>query len=510
MNKEQPGGSNESLLKLLSEIAGLTAGIIGYFVSLFGLMKGQYSKTAAVLTLVLTTVFLVRWRWRGIAERKEKKGKGTKSKTASAHFFDPLRSATAEFYRLPLPQRRIEATVLGILSLFTLVRTGIQLPAVVSEWSTDKEFVCNDYETEGKLRIVIADLDDATQDSSLNIPDRIAETLAEYPSGDFYSICRLHQPVTSGLEAPQVAETREADMLIWGRIDIAGYDIHLEVPALGTPQQNLPVISIDEATSTEFQSKEAKHISYVSQFALTELLLLNGQVTDAQLYLSAALDQAALDKLDSKYLADGYFLLGLFFDPNYSTNPNQERSVESYTKALEFNEHLDKARLNRGYGYINLDMKDEARADLDYLIKYGEPYYQCDAYINRADLQSDPDAKMSDLGQAIKCNPQLGYLYRGLEWMNRDEYQLSIRDLKKAVEYDLGSWYNYHYLGLAQLYNGDYEEALATYERMLRYLPDQETRDDVIQDIKNFQAEVPNSKTTCEEIIKALLAAPLP
>lgn len=512
MNTEQPSESTlEVLAKIVKEVSSLSIGLIGYFVALFGLADVEYAKTLSVVTLVLTTVFLAQWRWRRIAEKKEKKGKATKRKTkALDYFLNPLRGVNADLYRLPLLQRRVEAGVLGVLSLFTLVWAGIRLPAVVSEWSTDKEFVCNDYETEGKLRIVLADLDEGTQDSTLNIPDRIAETLAEYPSGEFYSICRLHQPVTSGLEAPQVAETYEADMLIWGRIDTAGYDLHLEVPKLGSPQENLPVISMDEATTTEFQSKEAKHISYVSQFALTELLLLNGQVSDAQLYLSAALDQAELDTLDSQYLADGYFLLGLFFDPNYSSVPNQERSVEAYTKALAFNKDLDKARLNRAYGYTNLGMNTEARDDLDYLIQYGEPFYKCTAYINRADLQIDPDARMGDLGEAIKCNPQQGYLYRGLEWMNRHEYQLAIRDLNKAVEYDRGSWYNYHYLALAQLTHGDYEDALATYKGMLPYLPDQETRDDVIEDIKNFQETFPNSKPTCEEIITTLLAAPLP
>lgn len=508
MNKEQPGGSNESLLKLLSEIAGLTAGIIGYFVSLFGLMKGQYSKTAAVLTLVLTTVFLVRWRWRGIAERKEKKGKGTKSKTTSAHFFDPLRSATAEFYRLPLPRRRIEATVLGILSLFTLVRTGIQLPAVVSEWTKVPDLACHTPDENAKYRVVVASLNQYAE-QKLVIADRIFDELVTDSAGNLYTVCRLDQVLENSDDVEKAILAYEADVLIWGRSDVQGYEIHLRVPRLSESDRNASNVSIEEAASYSFQQVEPENVSFISQFTLTELLILEGRFDEGKARLEQILIGADQIGVRKENIADGYYLLGLYYDPYFSPDADIQKAVATYSQAIENDSTLFEAWVNRGSLYMDLGQKELAFADFSYLIEHGSREYEGMAYINRADLQKDPEAAKADLDAAVKADPELGHYYRGLWYLKAQEYALARDDLQQAIMYNAEVYLYYEYLGIAQLHTGDEEAARQTFSDMVPYLTG-EDRESVIADLEAEGNAYRNLQAGIDAIIEDLKSAEIP
>lgn len=507
MREKHSSGSIPTLIKSITDIASSVGAVTAYLVAIFGIGDLPYPKTTSLLTILATSILVVNWRWGKLRSRK----KGSKIPPARPQLeriMDPIQKTNNESYTLPLTRRRIEAGLVLSLSVFTLGWTGVNFSSVVSELTTNPALSCNDPGEAAKLRILIADLHETTAESQLLISDKISDSLTEYPAGDFYKVCRLAEPVKSITLANEAAKTYEADIVIWGRSDAATYEIHLEAPALGDPHQNLSELGIEEATSSEFQLKEPEHVSFVSQFALAELLLLNGQVTEAQARLADALAEADREKLDPLDIADGYYLLGLFYDPHYSPSPDEELAIAAYSKAIDRNSNLHKAWLNRGYMHMLLGMVEEAMADFNHLIDNDTPFKGM-AYVNRSGLQSDPDAIMRDLDAAVKFAPEEGYFFRGIERMNRRDFQGAIEDLEKAVEVDPAGWENYHYLGLVQLYNGEYEAAKKTYVRILPYL-DEVTRDDAIVDLQDSAEVFPEIKPTTDEIIQALQAANLP
>ncbi|MBI5825048.1 MAG: hypothetical protein HZB18_13545 [Chloroflexi bacterium] len=507
MREKHSPGSIPTLIKSITDIASSVGAVTAYLVAIFGIGDIPYPKTTSLLTILATSVLVVNWRWGKLRSRK----KGSKMPPARSLFerlLNPIQKTADESYTLSLTRRRIEAGLVLSLSVFTLGWTGINLTTVINELTTNPALTCNDPGEAATLRILIADLHEITPEPQLLISDKISDSLAEYPAGDFYKVCRLAEPLETITRANKAAKTYEADIVIWGQSDAATYEIHLEAPALGDPHQNLSALGIEEATSPEFQLKEPEHVSFVSQFALAELLLLNGQVTEAQARLAGALADADREKLDPLDIAKGYYLLGLFYDPHYSPSPDEELSIAAYSKSIERNGNLHKAWLNRGYVHMLLGMDEEAMADFNHLIDNDTPFKGM-AYVNRSSLQSDPDAVMSDLDAAVKFAPEEGYFFRGIERMNRRDFQGAIEDLKKAVEVDSAGWENYHYLGLVQLYNGEYEAAKKTYVRILPYL-DAATRDDVIVDLQDSAEVFPESKPTIDEIIQSLQAANLP
>ncbi|MBI3150553.1 MAG: tetratricopeptide repeat protein [Chloroflexi bacterium] len=518
MREERTPGSIPTIIKSVTDIASSVGAVTAYLVAIIGIGDIPYQKTTSLLTILATSILVINWRWAKLRSKKKEsqggaaqKGRGAKTpptRSLLERLLDPIRTTSSENYTQPLILRRIDAGVILSLTLFTLGWTGVNITGVIRELSTNPSLTCNDSRSKDELRIVIADLQEPTAEPQLLISDSIYDSLVNYEAGDFYTVCRLFEPVKVVTIATEIAETHDADIVIWGRSDAVIYKIHLEAPALGDPHRNLSELGISEATSVEFQLKEPEHISFVSQFALTELLLLNGQVAEAQARLADALDEAVREELNPLDIAEGYYLLGLFYDPHFSTVPDEEKSIESYSKAIDKNPNLYEAWLNRGFLQMILGRNDEAITDFNYLIENNTPY-KGSAYVNRASLQSDPDAVMRDLDAAVEFAPEEGYFFRGIEWMNRGEFQNAIDDLEKAIEIDPEGYENYHYLGLVQLYAGEYEAAKKTYALIIPYL-DEDILDEVIVDLQDSAEVFPEIKPTTDEIIQALQVAELP
>lgn len=506
MNKEQPAGSTESFIKVMTGVASLTAGLIGYFVALFGLADVLFPKTASVLTVVLTTVLMAQWRWRQIAQKKEKKGKTNKSKSAPIEpFFNPLRSATADLYRLPLLRRRIEAAVLGMLSLFSLVWTGISLPSIVSEWTTVQDFSCHSPAGNPKYRVVVADLNQYS-DQTLVIADRIFDSLVDDSANHLYTVCRLKKTMENIADAEKASVDYEADVIIWGRSDVQGYEVNLTAPKLSELDRNASQVEFEEAASYTFQKVEPDNVAFITQFTLTELLILDGRFDEAKVKLNQSLLDARQTGVRKENIANGYYLLGLYYDPYFSPDADIQKAVEKYSQALESDADQFEARVNRASLYIDLGQDEEAFADFTYLIEHGSREYQGMAYISRADLQPTPEASKADLDAAVDIYPELGYFYRGLWYLEAQEYSLARDDLQQAVLNNPEVYFFYEYLGIAQLHSGEEEAARQTFSNMVPYLT-AEDREDVIADLEAEGNAYPDLQPSIGAIIERLKSA---
>lgn len=506
MNKEQPAGSTESFIKLLTGVASLTAGLIGYFVALFGLADVMYPKTASVLTVVFTTVLMAQWRWRQIAQKKEKKEKTNKSKTKPIEpFLNPLRSATTDLYSLPLLRRRIEATVLGMLSLFTLVWTGISLPAIVSEWTTDPDISCHAPDGNTKYRVIVATLNQYS-DQKLVIADQIFDALVGDSVNNLYTVCRLKKTMENIGDAEIAIVDYDADVIIWGRSDAQGYEINLTVPKLSELDRNASQVGIEEAAFVNFQKVELENVSFITQFTLTELLILDGRFDEAKVKLNQTLLDAKQTGVHKENIADGYYLLGLYYDPYFSPDADIQQAIEKYSQAIENEISLFEARVNRASLYIDIDQDEKAFADFTYLIEHGSREYQGMGYINRAGLQEDPEAEKADLDAAVKVYPELGYYYRGLWYLEAQEYALARDDLQQAVMYNPEVYIFYEYLGRAQLHAGEEEAAIQTFSNMVPYLT-VEDREKVIADLEAEGNAYPDLQPGIGVIIENLKSA---
>jgi tetratricopeptide (TPR) repeat protein len=523
MSEEQPSNPIKGLVKTITDIGAYVAAFTTYLVAIRGTADTPYPKTTTLLTIFATSVVVVSWRWSQLKRKKLKRKKANSRSRLNvensetprqgsllARFFDPLSQSSRENYMLPLFRRRIEGGVLFSLIVLTLGWTVFNFRGAFDEWGKDPALACSPDNQGNSLLVVVADLLQTNSQQQLLISDKIFESLVSHQRAGQFDVCRLSETIQLSTLALETAEKYKADVVVWGRSDVI-YEIHLEVPAMNIPDRKLSELSSTEAASVEFQFKEPEHIAYVTQFILSELQWLNGQIVEAQTRLIDVLAKSKLDSLDVTHprdFADGYFLLGLFYDPGFSEYSNPQKSLEAYASAIILNPDLFEARLNHGLILRDLGRAEEAILDFTFLIENNTPL-KGSAYIGRGTSQNDPAAAMRDLTAAIEFDPAEAYFYRGTVRLNQEDYQGAINDFEQAVALDPQGFYTYHLLGQAQLYAGEMEAAQLTYIQIVPYL-DEESRQQVILELEEDAQNSPEITPTVEEIIRALKAAKLP
>lgn len=513
MNNE-PGSSNPvtTTAKKVDEIVR-TAGVISaYLLALFGFAQTPIPKTLSLVTILVTTIYIVQWRWSRLNSRKKTKSKkaGNTPQPFLHKLFEPVQVKYDTGFLLPLTRRRVEFAVAALLTTATLAWTIYTVPAVIKEFQPKSPFLAcsEDGKKDAEKFFIIVASPDITEDSTeLLIAEMIYDSLVLDPAAKSYEVCLIEKVFNVSTQAKEAAETFGADVMIWGR-GTTQYEIHLEVPALTAAEDNLSRLQLEEAASLEFLNLELKQISFVTQFTLSELLVLSGDFDGARAQMERSLVEARQNSLNGKDLARGRYLLGLYYDPYFSPDPDIDRSVAEYSKAIESDETLYKAWLNRGFLYVDLGLRDKARQDFTYLIENGDDEFKGFAYINRSDLQDDPKAKMRDLDAAVEAEPSEGYFYRGREYMKREQFSKASEDFEQAIIFDPEYYENYEYLGLAQLHAREYESAIQTFKNMVPYLLE-EDRDVVIDDLEAFAAEHGEARAVVDEIVAILKRAKL-
>jgi tetratricopeptide (TPR) repeat protein/type III secretory pathway component EscS len=519
MSGEKSSGWLSSGVKPIVDITVAVTAVVAYLQAIFKLIETDFPNTVSLLTIVFTSVMVVGWRWGRLNEKKKKTLRTGGSKTPSSgslteRILEPFTTSSRDNYALSLTRRRAEGGVIAVLVVFTLGWTGVNVSDVYVEMLNDPALTCSYTTGANNLLIYVADVPETDDSQESQISNRIYDALVKNQEGNQFNVCRLKETFEVSTDALVKAQADEVDIIIWIRKD-AVFEIHLETPLFSDPDRVIYQADSPVAESREFLVKEPSNIAYVTEFALTEVLVLKDRMPEAQIRLRDAINraeqQAVKDPrlaLPPRDLAEGHYLLGLFYSPHFSFYPDEEKAIEEYSTAIDIDKSLHKAWLNRGFLLMAMDRNDEAKVDFDFLIENNTPYKGM-ACVNRAGLQTDPDARMSDLDCAVQFDPQDGYFFRGIEHMDRGEYQDAINDFEKAVEYDPTGYENYLYLGLVQLNAGEYEAAKETFRVIPRYL-EEETREEVVDKLlKNAQIH-PEIKRTTDEIIRALQAAKLP
>ncbi len=507
MRGEPSSGSITNIFKPLGEITATVAAVTAYFQAIFKLVDTDYPETVSLLTLVVTSLMVVNWRW---GKLRQKKKKTSTKGTFLENLREPLIQVRPDPYILPLTRRRAEAAFVVIVLLFTAGWVKVNVANAITELSQNPDLTCSPAPGTAAGKILVATLVESGSDPPLLISDKIYNTLVNHQADGRYTVCRLTEAISLNSVAETKAHDHDADLVVWGLVDPLTYEIHVAAPALGNPDRTVLDVASAEAASAEFQFRELEHISFAAQFALSEILFLQGNVFDAKANLIELLRSPQADSLESTNphaLAEGYFLQGLFNDPGFSSDPNPERALDAYEKAVTLDAQFHAASFNRGLLLMNVNRVQEAIEAFTYVIE-SDSELKGSALVNRAGLLDDPEASLRDLDQAIALDEAEGYFFRGIMRKEQEDYRGAIEDFTKAVEADPRGYYNYHLLGQAQLFAGEMEAARQTYVRILPTL-DEESRNQVILELRQDAQHVPEIAPVVEEIIASLQEATL-
>jgi tetratricopeptide (TPR) repeat protein len=511
---------------LLGEVSGFVVAIVAYLMAVTGQSPGPLPQTTAVFTVVVTTLALWAWRWSQITRQKPApEGKvlvtgkvpdKPQLRSLGDRLLDPFRSSGARSYALSLTRRRVEAAGLALLTLATATWTGFAMPDLVSELagptpSPSLPMTCLGSKESTALQAVIPTFNRAEGAPDLQLAERLFDQLSEYIVGDV-AVCRVAQVVSNRGEALDLGRQTTAAIVIWGRIDVAVFEVNLKVADWDLPDRTLPPLPSEEAADSTFQIREPLHIRFLTEFTLSQILYLDNRPEEAREMLERALvtaRQEGLDEENPKDLAEAYFFLGFLFDTRISPNPDLERAIEAYSQAAELDPTFYRTFLNRGFAYAALGETDQAVADYTVLIEAESPLAG-PAYVNRAQLQPTHKLAESDFEAAIQLIPLEGLVSRGrFRLWKWNDPPGAIEDFQQALRLTSEDPYLYHDLGQAQLIANRFDAAIQTYSDAITYMTP-EDRDIIVEELGWLAEDNPHLKEPVAAIIAKLQATPPP
>ena len=523
MKAQENTSSLRQLSKIIGEVSGYVAAVIGYITLVTGNLPGRFSKTAAVLGVIFTFILLCIWRWSRITQQRTRKqqktqaGPSTKQTSSMvAQLTAPFRSSDKDKYSMPLAQRRMEGLTLLLLGVFTIGWSGSAVPEIAREFNPPPfalEPPC-DVNSEAKaLRVVIADFDE-TSSNEILFEERLYDEMSSRAGGDM-QVCRMRQVIKNAPEVQALQEEIGSTVFIWGRSDKDAVDAYLEVNGWGILTEHNWSFEND---SEEFQARELEHLIFLTQYSFSWIRYVNGQYSEARRALEIASEDAkekAWAKVDDNNtdLADAYFLLGLISEDDDSLPQLESLRLAKvrYDQALDLQPDMDRAILNRGRVCMVLDEVECAMRDFTELIER-DSSLAVDAYINRAALQPTQELIEQDLSSAIALDPAQGHSARGEARLSWGDLEGALSDFEMARELTPEDPYVYHNLGVVQLLSGDFQAAIQTYKDCLPYLDD-ETRSYFIEDLNYLEPPAgagPSFQETVRQIETVLEEARLP
>ncbi|HJR80869.1 MAG TPA: hypothetical protein VJ821_12400 [Anaerolineales bacterium] len=523
MNTPERSSSLQQMGKILSEVGGYVAAVISFITLITGNIPGRFPKTAAVLGVVVTCFLFCTWRWSQITRQRTRRQPKTQAGTAKQHsssFLEqlsaPLQSSKKDNYTMPLLRRRVETALLLVLAIFTVGWSGSALPNIAREFNPPRfslEYPCDLNASTEALRVVIADFYE-TSSSEILFEERLYDEMSRQAQGDV-QICRMKQVIQDRTQVMDAQEAVGSTVFIWGRSDRDAVDVNLEVRDWDILTEDIWSFRNDVQV---FQASEASHLTFLTQYSLSWIRVVNGQYAGAREELEPAIanarEQAWVRENDNASdLADAYFLLGLIYEEDEAL-PELDRLQQakaSYDQAIDFGPDSHGAILNRGRVCMVLNELECAMQDFTSLIDIGSPL-ALDAYINRAYIQPTQELAELDLSSAIRIDPAQGYPLRGEVRLSWGDLQGAVSDFEMARELTPEDPFVYHNLGQAQLLSGDFAGALQTYEDSLPYL-DHEFRSSIIEELNILEppdGAEPSFRETVQRIQSLLEEAPLP
>jgi tetratricopeptide (TPR) repeat protein len=166
----------------------------------------------------------------------------------------------------------------------------------------------------------------------------------------------------------------------------------------------------------------------------------------------------------------GYYNLGIAF---YKEG-EQDKAIESYSKAIEIDPKYTDAYFSRGLAWDNAGKIENAIADYSGAIESNPKYTQ--AYVSRGVAYGKSgklDKSIADFSAAIGIDPEYrdAYTNRGVAWLNLGQWDNAIADCTKAIEIDPQSGVAYENRGVAFLNQKQVDKAIADFTSAINIDP---------------------------------------
>lgn len=520
MNNSEPHSFQKSLLEILKETSIYVPIVIVFITWVFGLAPEPYTVITATLAPLILALLLAGTLLPKISRRKDGAaptnlvvvGEPRKSTSFWSLLVDPLRRHSARSYAYSLFRRRLGILLIVGFLAFSIVNAICNFRNMQDELLGLQD--CFGSRKEDSLFVVIAEFSQSDTLPKIEIVENLHDHLISNLDEEKFRVCRssVNNPIKLRVDALELADKTKADMIIWGSRNIA-YKVHIELPnwdRANSEVSNLPAI---ETSDFNFIELETRHLGYLTEFTLSEILFEAGKVEEAQQRIEEALARAEMENLNESIpndLAEGYFLKGLMFDPGteleIGQNPNSDlqKSIQAYSRSVDLNGQQYAARLNVGILHSNNGENDKAMDDYTQLILDEDSPFIAIAYINRSALQPTREAAESDLAAAIELSPAEGYFFRAIARREWGDIEGALADFASAIAEDPENTVTYHVLGMFQLEEGMYEDARHTYETLMPHLDD-EFRETVIDELNELGESQPETKAAVSEIIKEVL-----
>lgn len=161
-----------------------------------------------------------------------------------------------------------------------------------------------------------------------------------------------------------------------------------------------------------------------------------------------------------------------------NANASADQTISSCTQLLRSGtlsgSDLAVAYNNRGVGYLNKNLLDEAISDFDQALHVNPGYLA--VYLERAVAyleKGQADRAISDYTQALRISPNLAdaYYKRGLVHQNMGQDDLAIADYTQALRIKPTNAVVYYYRGIAYHSKGHDDLASADFNQALRINP---------------------------------------
>ncbi|MEH2365710.1 tetratricopeptide repeat-containing serine protease family protein [Nostoc sp.] len=301
-------------------------------------------------------------------------------------------------------------------------------------------------------------------------------------------VCPTKQIVSNSQEAHSLGKEQNATLVIWGSKDSSSLRINLEGIEEEIQYLNQLKFPLVQASEFSVQDQDIPNlISVMAAYGLSMNYYLNQQIPKARLVLQNALNLAESRKIgknneyNAKKIAEAYFLLAIMFEINTDQQcknylENCRNALSYYRKSIEYSTQYSgkysgkpyQSFLNKGILYENLDEPEEAKKTYSRLI----------------DLAPQSDSAVEAL------------FYRSLIYLNENKNVDALRDLEKVCQREPEETKYYHYLGLAQLKLGKWEQAKKTYVQVKKYMTNQELKDEIIANLNSLSEEAKNPEAT--------------
>lgn len=520
MSNSETQPFQKSLLQILKDTGIYVPVVIAFITWVFGLAPAPYTTTTATLAILIPTLLLAGIRLPQITRRKDDApaggilvvGEPRKTIPFWSRAVDPLRTHSIHSYIHPLFRRRVEILLIVGLLVFSIIN------AIRTFRDMQDEFLglqdCFGSRKEGSLFVVIAEFSQSDTLPKIEIVENLHDHLISNLDEKRFRVCRssVNNPIKLRVDALELADKTKADMIIWGSRNIA-YKVHIELPNWDRANSEVSNLPADETGDFNFIELETRHLGYLTEFTLSEILFEAGEVEEAQQRIEEALARAEMENLGVSIpndLAEGYFLKGLMFDlgtvlgSGQNPSPNLEKSIQAYSRSVDLNKEHYAARLNLGNLHQENGETDKAFEDFTQLILDPNSPFIAIAYINRSALQPTREATESDLTAAIELSPAEGYFFRAIARREWGDVAGALADFASAIAEEPDNPIPYHVLGMFQLEEGMYEDARHTYETLALYLDD-EFRETVIDELNELGESQPETKAAVAEIIKEAL-----